>query len=214
MVQLGRQAGRIDTHWNEILVLVLVFLACVASALSWLHLSSQSTIPRSYRTAATIILRLLGIISVCFVMACIVLKIPVYIFVAGVSIVLLIAPLATHHGVGGSDAFEFALVNCALLPIYVVKQFVLGFPDRDVLFLAPPSSRMTPTEELSPLNACVGTVVGTLRPCGTVMIGKTVYSATSADGQYVDSGTSIRVTGSRDTMLVVMAINAVESDTA
>jgi membrane-bound ClpP family serine protease len=182
----------------------LVLLASAVVTLSWVHLSSQSTIPRSFRTAVSIVGRLFGIIGLCYIISCAWLGIPVFVFVAGSILALLASPLATHHGVTAGGALEFAVANVLMLPIYVLKQFVLGFPDRDIL-IPPPPTEHSPPNDLSHLNLSTGTVVATLKPCGTVQIDGSVHSATTANGQYLDSGTSIHVTGVRNTLLVVMA---------
>ncbi len=188
----------------DILALVFVFVISVTVSLGWVHLSSQSIVPRSYQTGKMIVTRLLVTVGLGYVILCVLPGMPVVFFVAGTAVVLLVSPFATHHGVAGDGEFEFAVANTLILPVYALKQFILGFPDRDIL-IPPPPDTTRPSYDLSRLAASIGTVTGTLKPCGTVQIDGSVYSAVAADGQFLDAGAQIRVVGIRNTMLVVVA---------
>lgn len=159
---------------------------------------------RSFRNLAVVVARLGGVITVVYLIACGCFGVPIYYFAAGVVLGLLISPLATSEGVPVDDAVAFAVANTLLLPIYGIKQFVLGFPDRETLIPTPPSNPRR-TIELSPFIQKVGTVVAALKPCGTVEIDGAVHSAATADGRYLESGTQIRVVATRNSQLVVMA---------
>lgn len=189
---------------DHIMIPAIVLLISTSFCLAWLYLSSQSTTPRSLHTSLLIVARLIATVVLPYVILCTWLGLPEMVFAGCAAFVLLVSLVATHQGFQAGHVFEFALVNAIGLPIYALKQFVLGFPDRDILILSPPSD-ITPPSDLSRLNHATGTVLATLRPCGTVEIEGVVYNAASADGKYLDMGAEIRVTGIRNLLLIVIA---------
>ena len=86
-----------------------------------------------------------------------------------------------------------------------LKQFILGFPDRDEVILSPPANPFV-QPDLSNLISSQGTVVATLKPSGKVEIAGIEYSATTADGMLLDPGMAIRVSDVRNTILIVRSV--------
>jgi membrane-bound ClpP family serine protease len=195
---------------SDILTPVIVLLTSTSLCLAWLYLSSQSTTLRSLRTSVLIVARLTAVILPCYVILCTWLGMPNKVFAVGATMVLLLSLIATIDGPSADPSMAgLALAYAVWLPVYVLKQFVLGFPDHDKIILSAPSNT-TLQDDLSRRLQSSGTVVATLRPCGTIEIDGSIYSAASADGKYLDAGTKIRVSGARNTLLVVMAADVID----
>ena len=195
-------------HLPDIFKVGLVWLAATGICLGWVHFSSQSKVPRSWHNSVIIALRVLGIVAISYAFLCAWLGLSADVFVISTLVVMAIACGTTLHGISANGPFEAAVIATIVLPFFVLNQFVLGFPEydeivRDVV-LTPPDV-VPPEETLAHLNAAVGTVDATMRPCGTVRIDGVVYPATTFDGKYLKAGTSIRVIGSREALLVVEA---------
>ncbi len=192
----------------DIVKVALLWLAATGMSLGWVHLSSQSKVPRSHRNSAVIALRLLGIVALSYAVFCAWLGLSVDAFLITALITTVLSSVVTLEGDPADNAIGFAAFSTIVLPVYVLKQFVLGFPDYgeiiDNVVLAPPDV-FPPSEDFARLSAALGTVDATMRPCGTVRIDGSVYPATTFDGRYLKAGTPIRVTGSRDSFLVVEA---------
>lgn len=110
-------------------------------------------------------------------------------------------PLASPVPEFSSDALG-AFLECLIwLPLFVLKQFVYGFPDRDELVLEPPAPAQ-PVPTVQP-PAQTGVVVATLRPLGNVEIQGQQFSARSTTGAMVGVGEAVSVVGSDGQVVLV-----------
>ncbi|MDA0835518.1 MAG: NfeD family protein [Planctomycetota bacterium] len=168
-----------------------------------------------------VVLRLLVVLSLFYGLFCAVLGLSVdatVIIFALVGLVISVARMSSEDDFPVADnPLGLAIAAVVWVPIYILKQFVFGFPDQDNVVLAPPlydasfvsptssatASTGTPTPPTSELIGLPGTVIGMLRPAGKVEINGTHYQATTADGQMLDQGAPIEVCGWRDGQLLV-----------
>ncbi len=87
--------------------------------------------------------------------------------------------------------------------LYVIQQWILGWPDRTDLLLDPPSLGRTDRTSLDDLIGKKGVTKGPLRPGGTIVLDGVECSAQSDLG-YVDRGVRVIVVGRRGASLVVI----------
>jgi membrane-bound ClpP family serine protease len=146
--------------------------------------------------------RLAVVFVASFAVFCVWLGMPVDLFLVICAVILVLFPLATVDFIPAADAVGFAINVLFFLPIYALKQFILGFPDREILMPSPEPHVPTSTD-LTGLRGAVGTVTATLKPFGKVQIEAIEYDATAVGGQMLDRGSSVRVTDIRHSILVV-----------
>lgn len=121
------------------------------------------------------------------------------------------------------DLLGVGLVVLLVTPFYVLKQYLLGFPDHDQIVLLPPGSSSPAsriegaspgpegktTNSASALDAMipdgpqVATAVSVLRPAGTVAIRGVRFAAISLDGTLIPVGAQVEVRGERNQSLLV-----------
>jgi membrane-bound ClpP family serine protease len=178
-------------------------MACVI-VLCWVHLTAQSRVSRTAGHSLAIARRLLMIWVFTYVLFIVVLGLTIKFTLILTSIVFFISTLATLHAFEGHGVVQVAIVSTLIFPIYALKQFVLGFPDRELLILAPPPEINTPPK-LTELIGALGVVLSTLKPSGKVEIHGFEHSATTDDGKLLEPGTRIRVTDVRNVTLIVGA---------
>lgn len=186
-------------HLNLIDVLKMIAAWCLVAVvtLGWVHLTRQPKVSRTRRQSLAIVGRLLlvflayfGVFGYCLGIS----AKPLLIFSG---FILVIVPLASlKHDPPG------ALWILIMLPIYTLKQYILGFPDHDEVILTPPEHPIVHSK-LSDMIDRLGVVRSTLKPSGKVEIDGTVYSATTADGKMLDEGAAICVSDIRNTILIV-----------
>ena len=115
---------------------------------------------------------------------------------------LVLCPLTTVDLIPAADEVGFVVSLVLFLPIYSLKQFILGFPDREIL-MPTPDPYIPTSVDLAGLRDAVGSVTVTLRPYGKVEVDGIEYAATSVGGQLVERGSSVRVSDIRNSVLVV-----------
>lgn len=191
-------------HPADALKVAGAWIVTTTIALTWVHLTRQATIPKSAYAAFVIAVRLLFVYGLAYALFCFCLGIPVEVVLILSGIILLLAPIARLDMVPGNDVVGIAIGLTILVPVYAIKQFVLGFPDQDEIMLVPPAH--SARDDLSPLIQAIGSVTATLRPSGKVDVGGTTYSASTADGKYLDLGATIRVSAVRNNSLIVIAV--------
>ena len=86
--------------------------------------------------------------------------------------------------------------------LYVVQQWILGWPERTDLLLDPPSHREAGYVVLDGLAGRRGVTVCPLRPGGVIVLDQVEYLALSDLG-YIDRGVDVIVVGRKGTSLVV-----------
>ncbi|MEX1229248.1 MAG: NfeD family protein [Planctomycetaceae bacterium] len=177
-----------------------------------------------------VVLRLLLVLAVFYGVCCAAMGLSVdvmLILFGGVGLIIIVARMSSEDAFPVADhPVGLAFAAVVWLPIYVLKQFVFGFPDHDNVVLSPPvydtapvrSSPNTaapttalPTPTASDLIGATGIVLGMLRPAGKVEIDGKQYPATSIDGRMLDHGTTIEVCGKRDGELVVREVSGGKS---
>ena len=192
---------KVAAAWGVTTAIVLI---CV-------NLSRKSRIPRTIYSAFVIAIRLLFVYALTFAILRVCFGIPVEALLIIAGVVLALSPLARLglDFVVAEGAVEAALTLTIMIPVYLLKQFVLGFPDQDELVLVPPVDAARDEPSISMIRE-VGIVTATLRPWGKVEVAGTTYSATTADGKLLDRGIAVRVTEVRNAVLVVAAVEGAD----
>ena|GEM_PF-1256668 len=172
------------------IVTALGYLVTVGVALSGVFLSRQNRVPRRGRTVLCISLRTLPLFLLFFVV-CQRLDVNAVAAVAALALVfwvLLIGPSAL--GLGGIGV------------LYVLRQWILGWPDREDFLLNPPLPREAEHRSLDELVGKMGVAGCPLRPGGLVVLDESEYPAHSDLG-YIDRGAQVIVVGRKGTSLLV-----------
>ena len=170
--------------------------------LGWIHLSKQKPVSRSFGNSLAITARLAVVFVASFSVLCVWLGLPVDWFLGISAIILVLCPLTTVDLIPAADEVGFVVSLVLFLPIYSLKQFILGFPDREIL-MPTPDPYIPTSVDLAGLRDAVGSVTVTLRPYGKVEVDGIEYAATSVGGQLVVRGSSVRVSDIRNSVLVV-----------
>ncbi len=86
--------------------------------------------------------------------------------------------------------------------VYLLREWAFGFP----LFILHTGKESTgpstSQQRLAHVLGRTGVVVSPLRPCGDVEINDQLYQATSEDGLFVDTGTRVLISGTRNGQLL------------
>ena len=179
----------------HLVISIVAYVATLGLTLLWVYGSSQSTVARTWRRTLSIALRM------AFVFAAF------WWLLSGVSLSTFATVLAVFVGLfflapllvpwsallGGSlgDAALLAL----LLFVYLIQQWVLGWPDKEKIVLCATAPRTAkPDETWGHLQGKLGTVASPLRPGGSVRIDGQEYQARSEHG-FVDGGMPVEVVG-------------------
>jgi hypothetical protein len=175
---------------TNLVVTVLAYVLTGGITLTWVFVSKQKRIPRNARTAMCISLRTLPLFLLFFVV-CQRLGVNAVAAFAVLSVVL----WAFLIGASGSC---FGTIGV----LYILQQWILGWPDRADLFLDPPLPHEGGHGHLDELIGMVGVANGPLRPCGVVVLDGKEYSACSDLG-YIDRAAQVKVVGRKGTSLLV-----------
>ncbi|MGN6546860.1 MAG: hypothetical protein ACTHK7_17525 [Aureliella sp.] len=166
----------------DLLKLLLFVVLLNAVAIGWVLRSRQRLVPKSSRFCAAMSLKICGICMSCFAVFYGLLGLPADVLVCSALVVVGLCAIPNLDVAQGDP-----LVLAILFPFYIVQQYVLGYPDKDLLLATPPSS---PNPNFDPrLVETLGrtaTVVATLRPVGRVAIEGTEFNARTVGGDYVD----------------------------
>ena len=175
-------------------------------AIVWILCSKQEDLERS---AATVVWVSIRIIIVCWLLLYFLyhtcgLSANFLLVVLPVS--LLAIAIASFERPSWSSPEGLAFALALLMPVYLCKQFVLGFPDRHKLLLEPPDplrQRDSQQQNHQDLIGRTGYISAPLRPMGSVNIEGTEYPAQTNTGFLLDSGVRITVRHvSSDTLIV------------
>ena len=189
----------------EITRLACVTVVMIGMTIVWIHQSSQQKVPRNLTTGIQIALRIVLLQMGFAYILCRVLSVPVDAYLIIAAVVFFVAAAVTLDSVPADSAIGFGIIMMFMIPLYILKQFVLGFPDRDLVILSPPSLPIEPS--LAPRTTDLGVVVLTLRPMGTIELAGERFNAASETGELIDVGTPIRVTGQRSNTFLVRRID-------
>lgn len=176
------------------LVICLVTYVCTAGfTLRWVHRTNQDRVQKTADVTRSILVRLAVIVGGLFV-ACWLSDIAVWIPLLALALLVI---LALTGGLLGLPVAAF---------LWMIQQYVLGFPARDELFLAPPGPIVPPRSEPIDLTQLIGrdaTVLSPLKPTGEILLCEARHTATSESGGYLDPGEVVVVSGVKDGRLMV-----------
>lgn len=182
---------------SDILKTALVCAATIVAVLLWVYLSGQTKVPRSTASSGKIALRIAALYAGVVMIFTGSLKIPIDYLLLGLLLIGFVACIMAFDSIPGD-----ALGLFFMIPLYILQQFILGFPDYDKVVLAPPD--FAKNHEPPPLACDTGVVVAMLRPMGNVELAGERFSAASFDGKMLEVGTPIRVCGRRGNVLLVI----------
>ena len=185
---------------TDVIVTLVASVLTVGPVLLWVFLSKQTRVPRTRRTAVGIPLRTLPLFLTLF-FVCRGLGVDVLVAVMVLALVLwacLTNPLGTPIGVFGI--------------LYVIQQWILGWPDRADSVLKPSSPCRDGISHLDDFVGKTAITSSALRPAGTVILDGNEYPASSELG-YIDCGKSVRVIAKRGTTFIVRAVDEVSCPT-
>lgn len=180
--------------------------ATIAVTLLWIRCSRQQRVDRSALNSTKVALRLLAVHAAVIYVLCIVGHMPVDYYLVLTAVVYFVAVVGPVGPTSTDELVGFAFLMALLIPAYVLKQFVLGFPDRDQVILTPP--KFARSTDPPPRKSDTGTVVATLRPMGRIELAGEEFNAVSDLGKLIDVGVSIRVTGHRGDAFLVRELDA------
>lgn len=200
----------------DLLIAVGVYGGSIVLTLLWAHLSSQQSIARTAKSYLGIALRMLLVHTV-VMLFCGYTRLPIRRLALPINALVMVMPYVLFHIAKYfmADALSAAFGAILFVPAYAIRQFILGFPDRDII--APEPEVTIPDRQQreaissprpSNLSGEVATVVATLKPSGTIRIGDEQYSATSDGSLFIDAGEKVKVCGERNGTLVVRRISA------
>jgi membrane-bound ClpP family serine protease len=183
---------------------IVLYGVTLAGVLIWLFLSKQKILARSgfnaFCVAARLALLFAALLWICWIV--------------GMASVLAIALIAAFVALGVFlDLPVSGVVGFAL--VYVVQQFVLGFPARHEWMLSPSNDPTKQDAHLglgSELIGAKGITTSPLRPIGDVKIEGRIYRAKTTDGQMLDANRTIVVSFVQQGTLVVKTISASQAE--
>ncbi len=182
--------------WIDLPLALLIYAVLLASILYWVHGGKQQTIEKTLKTTRGITFRL-GLVISCLVVGCYATNIAFWL----ASVIAMLLVLAVGAGeVLGILGLPFLGLG------YLVKEFVLGFPE---LVLSPPEDRPAEVANIGCLAEFIGRhamTTGPCRPQGEIEIDERRFPAISDSGVMIDAGKPLRVTGERNGSLLVRAI--------
>ena len=190
----------------EVLKLTLIPVGFATVAVAWVHGSRQSAVPRDTKHSVTIVLKALALIGLLTYLAHAGLHLSANAMLGIAPFALLLAFAANVERVGGGSPESMAIAMALLLPIYLAKQFVLGFPDRKE-FILEPDPYNSRDDACESFQGKTGVVSTSLRPMGSVIIDGIDFPAKTDDGDFIPAKTPIIVLRGNSRLLVVARSN-------
>lgn len=210
-------------RWDliEFLKASLACAVCIAFALGWLYFSHQKTLSKSVQNCLAISTRVILIHAIAFFF-CAWIGVPVNVLVILSVMVLALSPSASvaedsplNKAVPDEAGFLFFTVGVIVLaPVFILKQFVLGFPDRDHLVLRTPQTKgrskdfVESSSKSTEIKDEPCTVVATLKPMGQIQYQGSRRNAVSFDGSMIEVGQIVTVCGRNNQLLLVQPYKA------
>ena len=183
---------------TDIVITLVGYLVTVGVVLLWVFFSKQTRVARSARTAVCVSLRSLPLFLLFFLVC----------GQLGVSVVYgtVIVGIALWVVLIGCAGLGFDPLTLGMLSVlYVVQQWILGWPDRAEFFLDAPLSQRDRNAPLDGLVGRIGVASCPLRPAGIVALGEDRYPARSDLG-YIDRGTRVQMVDRKGASLVVRPV--------
>jgi membrane-bound ClpP family serine protease len=183
---------------QDIFIVAVLYVAAALSTLIWLRFGDvHQTISRSSNHILRILLRLLavfcGITLLCY-FGDIAIWVPILVLLGFLVL-----------GWALSEVTQSVVWNPGIIFLYVIQQYVLGFPDRDDWILPPPNQgRSEPSRhDLDSYIGTEGVTMTALKPMGTVLLNGDRFAAISETGAFIGIETSIIVSSVNGDKLVV-----------
>lgn len=188
------------------LIIVLPFLlGGILLTLMWVHVSGQTEVSKSWRFSLGISFRILVLYLVSWALTIYGLTLPVGAVCVVVTLSLAVMNIMTLSSRTGEftkvldaelGAIIFAVMMMLLLPLHMLRQFILQVPDRDLLAEEPILAR--PAKQLdSTLLDARAVVVSSLKPSGVIEVNGEKLDAYSYDGAFLAAGTEVIICGER-----------------
>lgn len=217
----------LDFSASDLLKVAVIYLLTTGATLTWLFRSSQQEIARTGSAAVAIAVRILAVhvaivLVFCGWMRCSVDRVlfwsPLILFLFALSFgavferFMNLISLFMDNLIVGAAVCSFLTVF--VLPIYLLRQFVLDFRGirRAGLNFAkanlPPERAPVPTlmkpasDDLIP-NGTPAVVVATLRPLGKVRVNEKEMNARHRFGAFVEAGSVVEVAGQENGVLLI-----------
>ncbi len=184
------------TLTTNIAVTLLGYAATAVAAITWIALRKPPRIPLTRRTVLFLLFRTL-LIFLLFFAVCEAFDLNALIVILIVVLSTIISSTLAWGPWGGPAAVAIGF-------IYLLQQWVLGFPDRHYLFLQAPDASAAPPD-VAALERLIGRCARTttaLRPMGHILIDAAAYEA-SADTNFIPADADVRVVAVRNRRLVV-----------
>jgi membrane-bound ClpP family serine protease len=175
---------------RDVIYAVALYGAILAGVLAWLFLSKQKILARNGFNAICIAVRL-GLLFAVLLWFC---------WFVGIAAALGIAAVAGFIALGVfMDLPVSGVVSFACL--YIVQQFVLGFPARHERMLSPSDAPDQPN--INDLIGAEGITASPLRPIGDVKIDGQNYRAKTTNGQMLEANRTVFVAFVQQGTLIV-----------
>lgn len=174
---------------------VVVYVISVTGTVWWIHHSSQTEVSKDAEVTGRAIIRLAIVVGIVFAF-CFVTTLPFWVPVVGIALSFVLIHTGDWLALPG-------VVGVAMM--WLIQQFVLGFPARGDLLLERPPLPPGATD-LAKYVGQQGVTVTPLKPSGEILVGNLRFQATSDFGEYLAADLPILVTGTRLGRLLVQAI--------
>ncbi len=181
----------------DIITTVGAYIVTVGVVLIWVFSSRQSRVPRTLRTAVSVSLRALPLFLF-FLLFCRLIGVNTVVALVVLGLFLWVVLLGW-----GVDPLSMGVWGV----VYVIQQWILGWPDRCDTILDPPAPHEDAGGRLDQLTGRIGVTSCPLRPGGTIALAGKEYSAHSDLG-YIERGKQVKVVGRRGTSLLVRPVEA------
>ena len=190
----------------DFLILALYPVIYSVCAAAWIFRSGQTDLSRTTETFIIVVVKILIVCGGLLYLAYGVFGLSSTTLLCCLPVSLIAIGFASFERPPYSGAEGLAIMLTLLFPVYICKQFVLGFPDRHKLLLSPPKPnrpRATDDGEDHELVEQTGVVSAPLRPMGSVKVDGVVYDAKTDTGQLIEVGCSVTVKRVLQGILVV-----------
>ncbi|NNE01080.1 MAG: NfeD family protein [Pirellulaceae bacterium] len=175
------------------------YLSVLIATSLWIYFSKQRLVQRSYGTIVRISIRL-AIVFALVLSICWYAKLATWVFGATIVAIVMLGFLI--------DLPVSGFVSFAIL--YVIQQFVLGFPARHEWVMGPDGPTAAGSNIVDKRTELVGrtaTTFSPLRPIGEVCVGEQKHSAIANNGQLINEGKEVVIIAVRNGKLIVRQVD-------
>lgn len=199
---------------THLLVLPAVYTSLLFVVLCSIWLSKATSVYPSKRNLSVVAVRLAFVIASAYYVLCYVGGLQLkWLVVVSVIFLILSFPASLKgnsilaHIPAGSDPISFAILFAIFAPVYFIKQYILGFPERDVFVLQAPvlslPERRKVMSVVSELTGQSATVIATLKPIGKIECEGKQFEAISFDGSLIEVGKRVQIGEIQNRLYVV-----------